>query len=117
MLIFWHEFIRSAPKIHMNKKISLLFLLVISLILPFTANAQGINVGAILGRIKTILFIIFDGIVVIMFVIAGLKYLTAKGDPGKVNDANKMLIWAMVGVAVGILANFASGIVNFFLFG
>ena len=104
----------------MNKKLASLFIFTALLILPFIALAQvppDQVVGNILTRIKNILFIIFDGIVIIMFVFAGIKYLTAKGDPGKINDANKALIWAMVGVAVGILANFASGIVNWFLFG
>ena len=50
-----------------------------------------------------------------MVVFAGFKYLTARGEPSKIQEANKALIWALVGVAVGLLANSASGIVNWLL--
>lgn len=101
----------------MNKKNFFVFLLVALLALPLFANAQPINIGAILGRVKTILFVIFDAIAVIIVVYAGIKYLTARGDPTKVNEANKALIWGAVGVAVGLLAPFISGIVNWLLVG
>lgn len=67
----------------------------------------------IIGRLlDMVVWPIFLGIVVIMFIFAGLKFLTAQGDPGKVGEARKALMWAVIGVAVGILAFSAEGIIK-----
>ncbi len=102
----------------MDKK-NVLLIITFLAVIPIVTQAAygGVDVVEILKRIAGLLFDIFNGVVIIMFVYAGFKYLTARGEPGKITDANKALLWAMVGVAVGILANFSSGIVNYFLFG
>lgn len=100
-----------------NKKLIPLFtltILLVFLVLPIIVEASGhppINVVAILGRVQTVFFNIFNGLIIIMVVWAGFLYLTARGEPSKVTAANKALIWAVVGVAVGLLANTISGIV------
>ncbi|MDO8302682.1 MAG: hypothetical protein Q7T18_05535 [Sedimentisphaerales bacterium] len=44
-------------------------------------------------------------IVTIFFVLmAAFKYLTADGDPGKVSEASKQLLYAAIAIVVGILA-------------
>ena len=43
---------------------------------------------------------IFLGLVVIMFIWAGILFLTAQGDPGKISAARKAVIWAVLVVAV-----------------
>jgi len=101
-------------------KKELISLLVISylLIFPMAAMAQGIDVGEIFNRFTNfILWPIFIGLVVIMITWAGILYLTARGEPGKIQTANKVLIWGVVGVAVGILAYSAYKIVYWFVFG
>ncbi|OGZ66980.1 MAG: hypothetical protein A3D35_01795 [Candidatus Staskawiczbacteria bacterium RIFCSPHIGHO2_02_FULL_34_9] len=100
----------------MNKK-ELYYTVIISLaLLPIVISAQvPINVPNILNNVKIILFQVFNGLVVIMVVYAAIKYLTAKGEPSKIAEANKALTWAVVGVAVGLLANFASAFVNWLL--
>lgn len=101
----------------MNKKISSILFTALSLsVLPLITFAQ-IDVAGILGRVEGLFWQIFDGLVIIMVVYAGIKYLTAKGEPGKIAEANKALVWALIGVAVGILAQFSSGIISYFLFG
>jgi len=41
----------------------------------------------------------------IMFVIfAGYKYLFAKGDPEKFKEANRMILYAVIAIAVGMIA-------------
>lgn len=99
----------------MDKKIVPIFSLIVLLALPMIVNAQPAFIGNILTHTIDILFTIFDGLVIIMVAYAGILYVIARGDPSKVTTANKALIWACVGVAVGLLANFASGIVNWFL--
>lgn len=39
-------------------------------------------------------------VAVVMFMLAGFKYITAYGDPGKVSDAHSMLAWTSVGLVV-----------------
>ncbi len=101
-----------------NKKVFSLSIITLSLVvLPIIANAQSIDVGSILTRITDILLTIFYGLIIIMFVYAGIKYLTARGEASKIAEANKALIWAVVGVAVGLLAPLASRLVSNLLFG
>jgi len=110
----------------MKNNLILLYVLVALSMLIITPQAQAatvdtgpwpIDVLAIICRIIDLLWLIFVGLVIIMFIWAGILYLIAKGDPGKIQTANKVLIWATVGVAVGILAFSAYTIVNWFIYG
>jgi len=47
---------------------------------------------------------IFVGAVVIMVIYAGFLFLTSAGDPTKLTKAKMATVWAIVGIAVGILA-------------
>jgi membrane-anchored glycerophosphoryl diester phosphodiesterase (GDPDase) len=49
---------------------------------------------------------------VFMVLMAAFSYLTAGGDPGKVKKASQMLIYAIVGIVVAILAFSISSIVT-----
>jgi len=62
------------------------------------------SLPALISQIQTIMWIIFGGIAVIMFVVAGIMFLTAQGQPEKVQTARSALIWGIAGVVVGILA-------------
>lgn len=42
--------------------------------------------------------------VIILFIIAGFSFLTAQGDPGKLEAARKFLIWGIIGVIIIIIA-------------
>lgn len=71
------------------------------------ANPTGItisNFGDLIGRIETFMWLIFGGIAVIMFVIAGITFLTAQGDPEKVGTARSAFIWGVAGIVVAIVA-------------
>lgn len=58
------------------------------------------------------------GLVVCTFfiILAGFKYVTANGDPGKISDAHKILLWSVVGTAVllgaRVLASILSNTIN-----
>lgn len=54
-------------------------------------------------------------IAVIMVIVSGIKFMIAGGDEEKRRGAKRTLIFALVGVAVVILAqNMVSAVVNFF---
>lgn len=100
------------------KKIVVSLLLLGALVLPVMAMAQiggqppTINTSLSgLGKIIVdAVWLIFTVIVVIAFVIAGVKFFTAGGDPGKIAEARTAFIWGIAGVLVGILA---FGMINF----
>lgn len=54
--------------------------------------------------INIVVWPVFVAVVVIMFIWAGFLFLTSQGDTGKVATARKAIIWAVVGVLVGITA-------------
>ena len=80
-------------------------------------GGQFISVEGILCRITNILKIIFYGLVIIMFIIVGFLYLTAQGEPNKIQRANRALLWAIVGVVVGILSYSANVLVYNLIWG
>ena len=106
----------------MNKKLVSLFILsiLLVLILPVIAQAQWFGpewVCNIFKRIQALVWTAFTALVIIMFVFAGFKYLIAKGDPTKISEANKTIIWSVVGVAVGLMAYSIFNIVAWILGG
>lgn len=52
---------------------------------------------------------------VIMLLYAGLKYLTAKGEPTELEKARKIIIWAIVGIGVALLSQAVTFIVKSFV--
>ena len=72
-----------------------------------------LNIIAIIENLeKTVVWPIFLGLVVIMFIWAGILFVTAQGDPAKISQAKKAVIWAVVGVIVAFLAFSAVGIIT-----
>lgn len=59
------------------------------------------------------LWIVAIAFVIIMFTLAGFKYLTAKGNPQQIEEANKAVIWGVVGSTVIVLAWSAIAIIRF----
>lgn len=54
----------------------------------------------------------FVGAVVIMFIYAGFLFVSSEGDPSKITKAKSAVVWAIVGIVVGILAYSAEGIIK-----
>lgn len=94
------------------QKIKIALALVLSAVLlsPVVALAVPAGVPTVSGLnqivtyIENALWIIFGLIAVIMFVIAGITFMTAGGQPDKVATARSAFIWGVAGVVVGILA-------------
>ncbi len=54
--------------------------------------------------VSQIVWPVFVGLSVIMFIYSGFMFLTANGDPNKITQAKQALIWAIIGIGLGILA-------------
>jgi NADH:ubiquinone oxidoreductase subunit 2 (subunit N) len=57
-----------------------------------------------------IVFSIVGALAFLIIVIAGLRYILAQGDPNKVAESRRMILYALVGLLV---VAFAAAIVNF----
>ncbi len=86
----------------MNKKLITLSSVAVLLTFPLAAFAfPGVigNPNNIITSILNIIWPLFIGFAIIMFIVAGFYFLV--NDPGKGRSA---LLWGIIGVAVGILA-------------
>jgi hypothetical protein len=60
--------------------------------------------GAV-GQVTTWLLMAVGAICVIFIVLGGIRYATSGGDPEKVKKAKSTLLYALIGLAIAILAN------------
>ena len=93
-----------------NKKTLFLILLGVVLVLPSLVSAQTIA-GMVESFIFNVVRPIAIGAVIALWVVTGILYLTAQGDPSKLKLANMALISAIIGTAIVIIAPIASEIV------
>jgi len=93
--------------------LNLLSLVVLGAVaLPVMALAQiggnppaiSLNLTTLGNRIANAVWIIFTAIAVIMFVVAGIMFLTAQGEPEKIQKARSSLIWGVAGIVVAVIA-------------
>ena len=73
------------------------------------------GIGTLAGDIILILTSVSASLAVIFIVIAGIKFVTSGGDPKKLASASSTLTYAIIGLAVTILAFVILRIVQFFL--
>lgn len=88
-------------------KKSLIVLPVIAfLVLPVAAFAVNYEtwVSDIMKKIITPVWQFFFGISVIMFIFAGILFVTSNGEPGKITTARNAVIWGIVGIIVATIA-------------
>lgn len=94
----------------MNKKILFIYSSSVLLALPtiiFALTAPVANPLAIenfLFAILNLLWLVFATLAIIAFIIAGITFLSANGDPGKVRQGRDAVIWGVVGVGVALLS-------------
>ena len=93
----------------MNKKFLFLILLSV-LVVPSAAFAQTIT-GMADAAVNTTL-LIASAIVVILWVVTGLLFLTAQGAPEKLTQGKKALFAAVAGTVIVIVATGAIGLVR-----
>lgn len=97
----------------MNKKILFLVLLG-ALILPQIISAQtGITIASMLESIiLNVVKPVAIFAVITLWVATGIIFLTAQGDPGKLNLGKTALIAAIVGTIIVVLAPIAADIIG-----
>ncbi len=85
------------------------------LLLLFTASGTRIALGVpgddpeegifiILENILNAMWLIFGFLTVVVFLIAGLTYATASGDPNRVDKAQGMVKYGLIGAVVAIMS-------------
>ncbi len=79
---------------------------------PGPTNA---NLWELLARALQWLFNIVIVLAAIFLVVAGLQYVTSRGDENKVKSALNTLVYALIGVAIAILAKSLIYLVGHFL--
>jgi len=63
-----------------------------------------VTVTGLITKILDIVWAVFIGIAVILFIIAGVAFLTAQGDAEKIAKARQFVIWGAAGIVVALLA-------------
>lgn len=90
------------------KKIVVSLILLSIFLAPALVFAQpnvAINsLDQLVNAVKRPLWVVFGLIALICFVIAGILFLTASGNPEKIAQARTAFLWGIVGVVVGIVA-------------
>lgn len=90
------------------------FLIVVSLFLPkfvFAASGGGVmltnylkaeyqSVPCLIGAILDVIVQVGSMLLVVFIVITGLKFVTAKGNSAKLEEAKQALLWTIVGAAI-----------------
>lgn len=88
--------------------LSLLLLPVLALAInnPVPTNPTGasFDLNGLITAVLNKLWVIFGAVAVIMFVYAGILFMTAQGAPDKIATARQFFLWGIVGIVVGIIA-------------
>lgn len=97
----------------------LLAVLVISLTAPFFADAVTIKPPVKWTNLKDLInklidFVFYIAVVVLPLVImyGGFKFITAQGNPGEVDKAIKMMLYAGVGFGIMLIAKGAVALID-----
>lgn len=98
----------------MNKKLTLASIITL-LITPAIASAANFVVDIINRLLNLVVWPVFLGLIIIMFIWAGILYLTARGDPEKFKKANLAVVFAIIGIIVAILGYKAVATVRSFI--
>lgn len=78
-------------------------------------NPPEVVICNVMNVVKTILLALGIGIAVILLIVGGIKYMTSQGDPEKAKSARGMIINALIGVGIMLVALFLIGMVQSFL--
>jgi uncharacterized membrane protein YuzA (DUF378 family) len=68
------------------------------------STKSGNSIDNLLGTIISILSIVVGIIAVIMIIVGGLKFITSGGEASKTASARSTIIYAIIGIAVAVLA-------------
>lgn len=103
----------------MNKRLLFIYSSVVLLATPLVIfalpAANPFAIDNFLLAILNLMWAVFATFAVISFIIAGIIFLSAQGEPGKVNQARQAVIWGVVGVGVALLSASIPGIMSLYL--
>ena len=71
---------------------------------PGTGGGNETKLQTTIGSVLTVVYGLVGIIAVIFVVIGGFKYTTSQGDPGRVQQAKNTIMYALIGLAVTLLA-------------
>jgi len=74
-------------------------------------TVPSVELDIALDRIMKFAFWLLIAVAVIFLIFAGLTFVTAQGDPEKIKKARDYVLYALIGVVVGVLAK---GLTTFF---
>ena len=74
------------------------------------AECDGAGVDRFVRALINVLSLIVGIAAVIVIILSGFKYITSAGDSAKITSAKNTLIYALIGLAIAVLAQF---LVNF----
>lgn len=74
-------------------------------------QSDPVNVGGVVGGIVQWLLFAVGAISVIMLIWGGIRYATSAGDSNKVTSAKNTIMYALIGLAVALLAYAIVGLV------
>ena len=66
----------------------------------------------ITNLLNIVVWPVFITVAIIMFIWAGILFLTAQGEPEKINKARHAVIWASIGIVVGLLGYVIVGVLR-----
>jgi hypothetical protein len=75
---------------------------------PISHNTFGELIHAVVSFIRNVALMIAP----ILFILAGLKYYFAGGDPAKANEATNMIKWTIIGLAIILVANGITAVIK-----
>jgi len=91
------------------------------MILPLFASAAATDpvwlICNVFQKVKMIVAAFGFGLAVIFLILGGIKYMMSQGDDEKATSAKKMIINALIGIAIILAATFILTIVEGFLIG
>jgi len=84
-----------------------LIIVLVFLFIPFTINAVEIenpityeSTPELIGALVNFLMMIAIPIATIMIVVAGFYFVTATGDPEKIQKAKRIVLWTLIGLLI-----------------
>lgn len=67
-------------------------------------NNSLFGANGIFAKIVNILAIVIGIAAVIVIIVAGIQYMISTGDPTKVNNAKNAILYAVIGIAIAVVA-------------
>lgn len=72
--------------------------------IPNTSGGGAMDLNTLVNTVLGKIWVLFVGLAVVMFLYAGVLFLTAGGAPEKIATARQAFLWGVVGIVVGIIS-------------